>query len=155
MISRSISTSEKLHKIDWKARLLFTWLILHCDDEGRIEGSAQTIKARVFPMADCTFQEIDKWLGEMKKVGLILWYKIDGKKYIQVRKWLDFQTFHGIQVHQSRLPSPPSMVERSTPNISNISKEVSKEKGEFACAKGKGEKIGAGLKNIGHRLREE
>lgn len=155
MISRTISSSEKVHQIDWKARLLFTWMILHCDDEGRIEGSASTIKARVLPMADCTLQEIDKWLTAMKKTGLILWYKIDGKKYIQVVQFNEFQTFHGIQKHQSRLPSPPSMVDGSTPNISNISKEVSKERPEFANAprtrRGQNADF-SDLKNIGSKL---
>lgn len=145
MISRTISTSEKLHKINWKARLLFTWMILHCDDEGRTEGSRQTIKARVLPMADCTEKEVEEWLGEMKKVGLIEWYKIDGKKYIQIIRWHDFQTFHGIQVNQSRFPAPPDLVERSTPKISKGSKERKEKKvrPDFSH-----------LPNIGSKLKE-
>jgi len=114
MISRAISTSEKVHRIDWKARLLYTWMILHCDDEGRIEGSPITIKGLVFPIADCTIQDIEKWLAEMQKVGLIVWYKAKGKRYIQVKKWDDFQTFHGIRKTPSIMPSPPRRVSRST-----------------------------------------
>ena len=162
MISRTISTSEKLHKIDWKARLLFTWLILHCDDEGRMAGSAQTVKAVVLPMADCSFAEIEKWLAEIKKVGLILWYKADGQRYIEVVKWGEYQTFHGISKNASRLPSPPSMVDHSTEPGSkqnqtkqSETKEVNKEKGDFSHLPGPGKKVRdmtKGMKHIGPKM---
>ena len=160
MISRTISTSEKLHKIDWKARLLFTWLILHCDDEGRMAGSVQTVKAVVLPMADCSFAEIEKWLADMRKVGLIRWYRVEGKKYIEIIKWGDFQTFHGVSKSPSRLPSPPTTVDQSTrpgakQNKTKETKEVNKEKGDFAKFSETEKKVRdmtKGMKNIGPKM---
>lgn len=107
MISRTISTSEKVHQISEPARLLFTWMILHCDDDGRMQGSPLTIKAIVLPLSTRTPSEIKRYLKEMDRAGLIRWYEVEKKWFVQVENWHNFQTFKGIHRDDSRIPSPP------------------------------------------------
>ena len=40
MLHKSISHSIQVNRLSPEARLLFTWMIPHADDEGRIKGEA-------------------------------------------------------------------------------------------------------------------
>ena len=113
MLSRTISTSEKLWKLkSFEAKLLFSWMICHCDDEGRMEGEPNIVKAVVFPLEKIKPVKIGEYLHEMSKIGLIKWYKVDGKRYIELENWDTFQTFHGFHKILSKIPSP---ITRSAP----------------------------------------
>ena len=50
MLSGSISTSERVNKLSLKAALLYTWMLAHCDDQGRISADPHTVKGTVCPM---------------------------------------------------------------------------------------------------------
>lgn len=152
MISRTISTSEKVHKVSVGARLLFTWLILHCDDEGRMQGSPATVKAMVFPMADFTIEKVSEMLKELHKEKLIICYKVRKKEYLQIVKWEDFQTFHGIHQTPSKIPPPPRLVASNTnvsakvklSKVNKDNKDKEEKKGDFS-----------NLKNIGKHLKDD
>ena len=116
MISKSISVSKQVNKLSLGAKLLFTWLIPHCDDWGRMTGDPEVIKAIVFPMDnDYNPDIIEKCLIEMVSQRLIIRYVDDGEQYLCLPKW---------EIHQgsltrrtdSKLPEPP-------PN-SNVCNEV-------------------------------
>ena len=151
MVSRTISTSEKVNSVSWEARLLFTWAILHCDDEGRMQGSPATIKAVVFPMADCSTAEITKWLKELKKKGIIRWYRINKCLFLQIEQWDCFQTFHGIRRNISKYPLPPPHRKRCTSTPSLETSKVKSNK-ESKVNKEKKKEVFSNLKNIGKRL---
>ena len=38
MLSPTISTSERVNMLSTKAALLYTWLLAHCDDQGRLSA---------------------------------------------------------------------------------------------------------------------
>ena len=116
MISKSISVSKQVNKLSLGAKLLFTWLIPHCDDWGRMTGDPEVIKAIVFPMDnDYNPDIIEKCLIEMVSQRLIIRYVDDGEQYLCLPKW---------EIHQgsltrrtdSKIPEPP-------PN-SNVCNEV-------------------------------
>jgi hypothetical protein len=153
MISRTISTSEKVHKVSVESRLLYTWMILHCDDEGRMQGSPATVKAMVMPMADFTIEKIGKMLKELQKARLIIWYKIKEKRYIQIIKWDDHQTFHGIHQVPSKIPISPSLVSSNTQVPAKLSKvKLSKVK-EVKLSKEEEEKFNfSNFKHIGKKM---
>ena len=52
MLHKKISISLQVNSLPLPAKLLFTWLIAHTDDEGRILGSPKYIKATVVPMTN-------------------------------------------------------------------------------------------------------
>lgn len=87
MISKSISISEKVNLLpDIFDMLLFTWLIPHTDDFGRLTGSPAKVKALVVPMLDKTIKDIESSLIRLHEAELILWYEIERDKYIEVIK---------------------------------------------------------------------
>lgn len=105
MINRSICTSRKVNRLQTdQSRLLFTWLILHGDDEGRLPGDTETIKLSVVPGLSWTLKEIESYLEDLKKTTLIERYQILGEFYIQINKWDAYQSWHGIHKSPSKLP---------------------------------------------------
>lgn len=92
MISKSISISEKVNSLSLFGRLLFTWMIPHADDFGRLPGSPAKIKALVIPMFEETVKDVESALEDMSASGLILWYTVNGDKYIQINNFEEHQT---------------------------------------------------------------
>lgn len=85
MVSKSISISERVNLLpDIFDMLLFTWLIPHTDDFGRLTGSPAKVKALVVPMLDKTIKDIEQSLQRQHDAGLIVLYEVDGDKFIQI-----------------------------------------------------------------------
>lgn len=105
MISKSISTSTKLADVSLFARLLFTWLIPHCDDYGRMDGSSKIVRGIVVPLGDEGPVEVEAALIELEKVALIKRYDVAGKTYLQVEKWNNHQTLRSDRPLQSVYPT--------------------------------------------------
>lgn len=50
LIYNSISTSERVSSLGVKGALLYTWLITHCDTQGRMPGKPKIVKQLVVPL---------------------------------------------------------------------------------------------------------
>ncbi|MFH1775081.1 MAG: DnaD domain protein [Chloroflexota bacterium] len=84
-ISKDISWDEKVDALpDDSARLLFTWMIAHADSEGRLYGDASLVKSLVVPRRNYSARRVDKYLMEMKKLGLIERYCVGKNQYIHI-----------------------------------------------------------------------
>ena len=107
MISKSISISEKVNMLpDVFDMLLFTWIIPHTDDFGRLTGSPAKVKALVVPMLDKSIRDIERSLQNLHDAGLIIWYQVDKDRYIQVVNFDGHQ--QGLHKRtRSKLPDPP------------------------------------------------
>jgi hypothetical protein len=88
-----------------------------CDDDGRTEDEPDVIASVLFQvMRDVTPDDVDGWLDEMARVGLILRYSDTDGKYLSVVKWHEVQ--HPRRPQSSRLPAPPSGPVGTGPNPS-------------------------------------
>lgn len=105
MLHKKISISGQVNKLTLPARLLFTWMIAHADDEGRLKGDPEYIKATVVPMTKWSFKKIDCYLREIENLDLIDWYTFGNDKFIEFRKWNDYQTIRKDRFIPSTLPS--------------------------------------------------
>jgi hypothetical protein len=116
LIYNSISTSERVASLGVKGALLYTWLITHCDTQGRIQGKAKVIKHQVVPFMDeVTVQDVAEALELMSDNGLIIRYK-DSKEreLIQIKDWWDWQT--GLRYRApSHYEAPKDWEDRVTP----------------------------------------
>jgi hypothetical protein len=94
LIYSTISTSERVSSLGVKGALLYTWLITHCDGQGRLLGKPKVIKAQIVPFLDeITLEDITLALERMGEQKLIISYTDDKKRpLIQVADWWDFQT---------------------------------------------------------------
>jgi hypothetical protein len=115
MLAPTISTSERVNALSLKAALLYTWLIPHYDDQGRLSGDASTVKALVVPLRkDISEDDVALALSDIEDVGLIKIYSAQesggasawtpSDKVIQVLNWSEFQSLKAPQ--PSKYPAP-------------------------------------------------
>ncbi|MEK5036386.1 DnaD domain protein [Paenibacillus sp. FSL R7-0302] len=88
MLSKVISISEKVNELpNIFDMLLYTWMIPHADDFGRLAGSPGKIKALVVPMLEKSIKDIRESLHVLDHQGLILWYEVDGERVVQIQQF--------------------------------------------------------------------
>lgn len=87
ILKTQISLSEQVNDLSLKAALLFTWMIPHADDFGRLPDSSRRIKAMVAPMRDdISCVDVDSCICEMVESGLIL--RMNGAEpFLQFPSW--------------------------------------------------------------------
>lgn len=105
MLHKKISISLDVHKLSLPAKLLFTWMIPHADDEGKLRGEPTYIKATVVPMISWSLKLISSCLIQMKNAGLIYYWQENNEWFIQFRKWEDYQHIRKNRFQPSKLPS--------------------------------------------------
>lgn len=126
MISKVISISEKVNGLSLFGRLLYTWMIPHTDDFGRMTGSPAKVRALVVPMGEETISEVEQALREMSNRGLIQWYEVDGERFVQIINFDEHQ--QGLHKRtKSKFPDPPSEEDEipgSSGKFTNIPSEL-------------------------------
>lgn len=107
MLHKTISTSLQVNKLSLPSRLLFTWMIAHADDDGRMRGDPEYIKATVVPMTKWSFKEIRQLLEEISKVGLIFWWANpkNNEWFVEFINWKKYQQIKSDRYKPSDLPS--------------------------------------------------
>jgi len=127
MLHKAISLSEQVNNLSLPAQLLFTWLIPHADDEGRLKGNPKYIKALVVPYHhEWTSEEIESFLQEIEQQGLIYSWEADGKQYIEFPTWKRYQYIAKDRFHESELPFYKEGVDNpSTPRTQSVAKMTS------------------------------
>ena len=111
MLHTKISKSQDVDKLSCTAAmLLYSWIIPHCDDDGRIRGEAKYIKATAIPMREeISIADVEKYLKEMQEIGLICRWQDKRKDewYIQLPTWKKYQQLKKDRYKPSDLPTPP------------------------------------------------
>lgn len=102
-----ISLSLDVERMSEWAQLLWPLLIVHADDFGRLQGEPELVKARCKPLSPRPPSDFDAALDEMEASGLIFRYEVDGRIYIQIRKWDEHQDGLHKRV-RSEFPEPPT-----------------------------------------------
>ena len=74
--------------------MIYTWLITHCDGQGRIPGKPKIVKQQVVPfIEEITVGDVEEALELMQERQLITLYADKkGRSLIQVVDWWDWQT---------------------------------------------------------------
>ena len=80
-------TSEQIVECSTSARLLFVGLWTFADDNGVIPRRVRSIKMQVFPGDEFSLSQIDGWLQELERGGLIQRFTDLGEDYILVTGW--------------------------------------------------------------------
>lgn len=83
-LSRNIAFSEQLGQVSMEADYLFMRMLPHLDREGRLSGSATSIRARVCPLrSDLSDASVAAALAELDQAKLIVWYEVDGLQCVE------------------------------------------------------------------------
>lgn len=109
-ISKSISVSEQLGNVSLEADFLFGRCIPHLDVDGRITGNPKGLKAIVCPLRDeLSHQKITHLLKELSEAGLVIWYEINGSRYLEFPNFGRHQKgMHRDREAVSKIPSSQS-----------------------------------------------
>lgn len=105
MLHKKISVSVQTNKLTLPARLLFTWMISHADDEGKLKGDIEFIKAMIVPMTKWSFKKIKGYLTEMKDQELVYYWQENDEWFIEFTKWKEHQYIQKDRFKPSDLPS--------------------------------------------------
>jgi hypothetical protein len=104
MLQRRISESKKVGGLNSdSARLLYTWLIVWCDCEGRHSADPDLIKGNILPKCkDWDGMKVTENLYKLSDAGLIHLYKSNGETYLQMVKTI--QKINKEREAASRIP---------------------------------------------------
>jgi len=106
-LGKRISHSKRVNKLSMTGMLIYTWLIPQYDDDGRIDGDPEDLKYNVLPRrGDVTVDQVAEEIESMAALGLVTWYEVDGKPYLQMDPdaWEENQTFKGVKRVNSKIP---------------------------------------------------
>lgn len=111
MVSKALSTSQKFARLNTVAgkraefcQLLFPLLVAHADDYGRQSGDTFTVKHAVVPTSPRKEADVAFALQCLHDVGLVVWYEIEGRKYLEI---VDFDK-HQTGLHKRTTPDIPA-----------------------------------------------
>ena len=92
-MNRKIGLNKVLHNFSSNtSRLVFTWMIPHCDRDGRVHGDPSRLEKIIFPRRDdITTKQMEQFIIEWAKAKLIYWYEYNGDKWIQFPKFRENQ----------------------------------------------------------------
>lgn len=106
LIDKSISNSRKVNGVSDRAALLFTWILPHTDDYGRVEGGADDVLFSIVPRRNWSLEEVCDAIEELYFAGLIRTYRVEGRRYIEVYRFDDFQILRKDRSRTAKCPLP-------------------------------------------------
>ena len=110
MIHASIWQDEDIAGLTDRQQLLFIGLFSNADDQGRLQGHPMLIRSLVFPYRDISSEDMLKDLGAIPKAAAVLFYEVEGKSYIQLTRWWEYQQLQWAK--PSTLPAPNGWADR-------------------------------------------
>jgi hypothetical protein len=129
MLSSTISTSPRVNALSLKSALIFTWLLSHADDQGRLPANPATLKGIVCPLrADISKHNIGVALAEMEERNIVKVYTPEDFTYspidelLQILDWWEYQ--HLRDPKPSKYPAPRNWQDR-------VGKQSRDNKGQF------------------------
>lgn len=97
-----LTTSLKWNACSWQAQSFYVRILTLVDDFGRCEGAATLLRSLAFPLhEDIRTPQVQKLGEELQANQLAVFYKVDGKDYVQLRNWTE-----RARVDVSRYPGP-------------------------------------------------
>lgn len=110
MIDSGMWSNENFAALPPMARLLQIGIINHADDQGRIKAHPAYLRSQIFPYDDVTIEDVQQWLLLIVQNGTALIYEVDGKEYIQLVNWWEYQSLQ--YASPSEYPAPGAWQDR-------------------------------------------
>ena len=83
-----IRTSDAWNQASWFEQSLYVRLLTLVDDEGRDDGRDAILHAECFALRDdVTRQQTAAAGSRLSALGLLVFYEVEGKRYLQLTKW--------------------------------------------------------------------
>lgn len=105
-------------------RLLWSWLPLGLDREGRILDNAALVKARVMPLReDVSLERVQQALDWYAEQGLLMRYSVNGRAYFYVPTFARYQGRRGRE-SPSVYPAPPGQEQVAEAVVDLVQEQV-------------------------------
>lgn len=106
MIDPSIWQDEEFGSLSPNAKILFIGLFSNADDEGRIRANEAYLKSTIFMYDDkINVDDVRELRREVySRMKAVQLYIVDGKYYIQLMNWDEYQKQHKDRIQASTLP---------------------------------------------------
>mgnify|MGYP000445205836 CR=1 FL=1 len=83
-VKPELPADEKLAGCSRDARLLFVYLFTQSDCWGNQRANTKLLRGALFPYDDITIDDVDGWLGELERHGLVGLYEHSGQHYLHL-----------------------------------------------------------------------
>jgi len=83
-ILRDWTASENIDALSPGAEIFLIRLIMKADDYGTYHGNTKLLKSALFPLRDIKDLDVSQWITELVYNKIVVYYEIDGKKYVQI-----------------------------------------------------------------------
>ncbi|GMA50167.1 hypothetical protein GCM10025857_15240 [Alicyclobacillus contaminans] len=105
IIKESIRTSDTLTLVSADAERLFWRLVVSVDDYGRFDGRTNIVIGQCLSafLGQVTTEQVDGWLTELERAGLLQLYEVDGRRYLALTNWDKHQRR---RAKDSKFPAP-------------------------------------------------
>jgi hypothetical protein len=113
-IKPSLMADDDLANLPALTRLLFVFLPMLADREGKLEDRPARIAAQALPYDRDA--DVDGMLAALAAAQLIDRYRVDGKAYLQIRNFDRDQNPHMREV-ASEIPDNPNLARNTTPSM--------------------------------------
>lgn len=111
MVHESFFQSEGVAPWSMRQRLLVIGLIILADDQGRLRGNPFWLKAQIFPYDMIAPDDIAGDLAAIASSNdTIRLYQVDGRSYIQLIHWWDYQSLQWAK--ESDMPAPEGWTDK-------------------------------------------
>lgn len=107
-LDESIALSDKLADLNWVSFGIWTYLLAQTDTMGRFHRDSRVIKARCMPMRyDLRPETVEEALLDLEKSGLLHCYAAEGKPYIVLHDYMEYNPPGALGRVSPKYPAPP------------------------------------------------
>lgn len=111
LINEGFFSSEGVGAWTMRQRLLVLGMIAIADDQGRMKGNPLWLRAQIFPYDAIPDDDFAADLATIESTNdTIMMYQVDGRAYIQLINWWDYQSLQWAK--PSNHPPPPDWCDR-------------------------------------------
>ena len=107
ILKDSIRESATLNQLTWFQEVVFYRLLVSADDYGRLDARTDYLKSLLFPLRSpkkaATEDQVKDALNMLSIVGIVQFYEVDGRPYLQFTSWEKHQQ---VRNHRSKYPDP-------------------------------------------------
>lgn len=124
IVRASILDSEAVNQLTWAAEVFYRRLMSVADDYGRFDARLAILRSQLYPIKINQVSEADlaKWMDECSTAGLVSFYEVDGKPYLEILK---FQ--QRLRAMKSKYPPPLTSAGIRGQPLSNAVEEKRRE----------------------------
>lgn len=103
ILRANILTSDSVNSLSWGGEVFYRRLMSVVDDYGRYDARTSILRADLYALKLSKVSESDivKWMNECSEAGLVRFYEVDEKKYLELLKF-----GQRLRAMKSKYPSP-------------------------------------------------